>query len=810
MIQDVRLGIRSLAKQPGFTAIGILTLALGIGATSAVFSLIQGVLLTPPPYRQPEQLALVQSVRADGRTLDNAQNWAPAQWMDWQKNVRSLEGVAAYGWSFAYLVRADGSLSMEGMYVTRDYFHVMGLEPVLGRTFTDSDTVEGHESVIILGYEYWQRQFGGDRAVLGKTLRLSRRDAPCHIVGIMPAGVRFLPSPGASQEPNYNVNATVDYFLPLAAGPKQMKSRSFDVVARVKAGVSPAAAQSEMKAAVTREAQAEPDFQGFAPQLESLGDEMNRDGSRILLPLLGAAALVLLIACGNAAALLLVRGLQRQGEYAVRTALGVSRVALFRQASVESLLLALTGGALGVGLAFAVVRAFKTIGGHAIPRLDSVTMGWPVLLFAMASAALAAVLAGLYPALRASRMDPLEALKSAGPKSSASRGERRLLRAVTMGQTALTMALLVGAALLIRTMINISNVRAGYNMDRILTMSVTEMEYTRWMDFHRRALDRVSAIPGVKYAAFAWGVPLSGNSWPWTVEIEGQPPAQRDSDRPAIPVRAVTEDYFKALDIPVLDGRELRSTDDGKQLTAAVVNQAFADRYFPGAKAIGRKIWMRGRDKPPVDIVGLAANTRTGDLTKAPAPEIYVSLWQANAFSKTLVVRTSADPAILRTAVERELRGVDASSSVENVKTFAQIRADSLASRDFAMQLLAGFAALASLLTLVGIYGVLSLSVASRRREIAIRAAVGAARGDIRSLVFGEGFRLIAAGVALGIAASFLLSRALRSFLYGVEAADPAALAAAAALFAAVALAACWGPTRRAEKVDPAEALRYE
>ena len=274
MMQDLRLGLRTLRKQPGFASIAVLTLALGIGATSAVFSLVNGVLLTPPPYRQPQQLALVQAVRSDGRRTDNPENWAAAQWMDWQKQVKSLDGVAAYGWSFNYLVRAEGSQSVEGMYVTKDYFRVMGIAPVLGRTFFDSETLDGADSVIVLGYEFWQRNFGGNRNAIGSTLRISRHNAPYRIIGVMQPGVRFLPSPGASQEPNYNVNAMVDYFLPAAPGPKQMKARFWDVVARVKNGVALSTAQGELKVAVAREAQSEPDFQ------ETLRRILNRWATR--------------------------------------------------------------------------------------------------------------------------------------------------------------------------------------------------------------------------------------------------------------------------------------------------------------------------------------------------------------------------------------------------------------------------------------------------------------------------------------------------------------------------------------------------
>jgi len=421
----------------------------------------------------------------------------------------------------------------------------------------------------------------------------------------------------------------------------------------------------------------------------------------------------------------------------------------------------------------------------------------------------AAVLAGLFPALRASRLDPIRVLKSAGPNSSACRGERRLLRGVTMVQTALTLALLVGAGLLIRTMTNLSKVQSGYRIGHILTMSVTSVEGD-WSDFHVRALERVAALPGVEHAAFAWGVPLTGNDWPDPVEIEGQPPATKESERLMLPLRSVTPGYFNLLGLAISDGRDFRSTDKQKAPSVAIVNQSLVDRYFPHASPIGKKLWLNGRERPPSVIVGVVTNGRTEDLTQAAEPEIYLSLWQASAFSKHLVIRTSADPHLLMAAVRSTLRSVNPTVAVENVKTLGQIRRDSLASRTFAMQLLVGFSLMGSVLTLVGIYGVLSLSVAARRREIAIRAAVGAEWRHIRSLVFGEGFRLIAGGVVSGMAAAIILSRVLKSFLFEVEPTDPVTLIGVGVLFASVALLACWAPTGRAAKIDPLEALRYE
>jgi len=811
MLRDMRFAIRMLLKQPGFSLIAVLTLALGIGATSAVFSLIQGVLLTPPPYKRPEQLVLVPTARTDGQRQDSPRAWPSQQWMEWQKGAKSFEGIAAYGWTFNFLIRNEGSQSIEGMVVTKDYLQVMGLHPVLGRSFEQSDIGTGPVKAILLGYEFWKRTFNGDPQIIGKTVRISRWEVPPTVIGVMQPGVRFLPSPGAAKEPNYDVNALVDFWMPVAPDPKYVKDPDWNIVARLREGARLEEAQGELTVLAAREAQAEHSFEGITPQLKSLTSEENFDGRRILFPLLGAAALVLLIGCGNAAALLLVRGLQRQQEYAVRSAMGMGRIALLRQVSTESLLLALLGGAFGVGLAFGIVKLFKLIAGHAIPRLDSVTAGWAVLAWGLVAAVLAAVFAGAFPALRGFRLDPMEVLKNAGPKGTAGLGERRLLRGVTMTQTALTLALLVGAGLLIRTMINIAKVPSGYNSGHILTMSVTEVRsWSEWANFHRHALQRVSAIPGVQYAAFAWGVPLTGNNWPATLEIEGQPPATKESEKTALPLRAVTEDYFKLMGVGMLLGREFRSTDEGKTANVAIVNQAFADRYFPHANVIGRKIWLNGRDKPAMEIVGEVSNGRTDDLTQEASPEIYLSLWQATAFSKHLVIRTAADPRAVLVAVERELRAVDPTAAIENPKTLQQIRDDSLASRTFAMQLLVGFSMVGSVLTLVGIYGVLSLSVASRRRELAIRSAVGAEQKDIRNLIFGEGFRLIASGVLAGIALAIVLSRVLRTFLFAVQPSDPTTLIVVGALFVGVALLACWVPVRRAAKVDPPEALRYE
>jgi putative ABC transport system permease protein len=809
MLLDLRRNVRSLLGQPSFTSIAVLTLGLGIGTTSAVFSLIQGVLLTPPPYKNPEQLVLIAPARSDGQPIGHAQGWPATQWLEWQRYSKSLDRIAAYDWSFNFLVRPDGSESLQGMWVTREYFGVMGLQPFLGHTFTATETAFPPKPVIILGYDLWRRRFNGDRSIIGRKIRISRWDNPPEVIGVMSPGIRFLPSPTTAQEPNYNPNALVDFWIPAAPDPKQLKDPGWNVVARLHQGAALQQAQSELTSFALAEARNEKDFAGIVPHFEPLSTELNHDGDRILYPLLAAAVLVLLIACGNTASLMLVRGLQKQREYAVRSAMGVSRSELFWLASSENLIVAVSGGFVGVILAFAITHLFKSIGGHAIPRLDSVTAGWPILICGLVTALLSAASAGLLPAFRAIRLDPAEVLKSAGPKSSLGVRERRLLRGVAVAQTALTLALLMGAGLLVKTMNNLAHVQLGYDTSHVLTMSVTAVQGDR-LDFHRRALEKVAAVPGVQHAAFAWGVPLTGNNWPGQPEIEGQPLVNKQSDRVSIPVRSITSDYFELIGTPLLDGRNVRSTDSGKQPTVAVVNRAFVDRYFPHTSAIGKKIWLFGRDKSPTQIIGIAGNARTDDLTQKAQPEIYLSLWQATPFSKHLLVRTSSDPRACASAVQRTLRAVDPTVAVENVKTMTEIRDESLASRTFATQLLTGFSVIGSVLTLVGVYGLLSLSVASRRRELAIRTAVGAQSWNIRNIVFAEGFRLILGATLGGAVAAFLLSRVLRSFLYEVAPTDPVTLIFVAISLFAIVLLACWVPSRRAAAVDPIEALRYE
>jgi putative ABC transport system permease protein len=806
MMNDLKFAFRQLVKKPGFTALAVLTLALGIGATTTVFSLVQGVLLTPPPYSHPDQLALITPVRVDGQRY--SRGWPAAQWVEWQKESKTFEAIAAYGWIFNFLVLPEGSESIEGMRVTTEYFKVLGIHPALGRAFDEADAKANPSTAVIIGHDLWQRRFNGDPNIIGQTLQISRQRGRHTIVGVMPPEVRFLPSPNVAQEPNYNVDAKADYWLPAAPSPDNLKNQFAHLVGRLRPGISLAEAQAEITVLATRQAQADSDFDGISARVLSLESQINLEGRRLLLPVAGAVTLVFLIACGNAAGLLLARGLQRQHECAVRAALGAGAFQLCRPVLVESLLLALLGGMIGATLSVWCVGLLKAVAGAGIPRLDAVRIGWPLVAFCLGASAVAGLSAGLLPALRSVGWGLTTELKSGSRTASLGRTERRLLGRVAAGQIALTLALLVGAGLLIRTVQSLAAIRPGYDTQNVLTMSVTTVG-TNYVGFHMAALDRVAQLPGVQAAAFAWGVPLTGNKWEMLMEIEGRPRLDGPRGGLTFPTRSVTPDYFVALGLKLNEGRLFRPSDDDKSPPVAIINQAAVDRHFPGENALGRRLMFRGQTNL-IEIVGILANTRTDALTDTAEPELYVPFWQSSAFSKHLVVRTQGDPHRVAVSVQRELRAIDPTVSVENIRTLEQIRADSVASRTFAMNLLVGFALVACLLAVVGIYGVLSLAVGSRQREIALRMAVGAQRGDVFRLILGNGVRLASAGVVVGLVVALALATALKTYLFGVTPADPLTLTAMVVVVLVITLATCWLPARRAARVDPMVALRTD
>lgn len=834
LISDIRFAGRSLGKNPGFTCIVVLTLALGIGAASSVFSLIDGVLLTPPPYSNPNRIVLIKLASVDGRP--SLEGCAGLQWAQWQKEAGSFEAMAGYHWEFDFLCLPDTTEQVNGLVTTPSYFQVVGVQPKLGRAFLAS---EGYKNpVVIIGNGLWQRRFNSDPRIIGKTIHLSRGDwldiGPRTIVGVMPPGVRFLPSPTQAEYPGYDVNKPIDYWLPAQVDLSNGKHDYYNVIGRLRDHITPAQAQAELTVITGRQSRADKAFEGLTAHVELLQDELNREGSRLLFPLFGAVAMVFLIACGNVAGLLLARGLQRQQEYAVRCALGASRWQVFRQVFVENLLLAFFGGAVAVGFAAATVKGLKVFAGTALPRLDAVRTGWPSLCFCIMASAAAAVLVGLVPALRAAELDPAKGIKSGGPTSGPGRADRQLLSGLAVLQTALTLALLVGAGLLIRTVMNLAQVRPGYETQNILSMSVTQVRYvqqaagmkedkawaSRFLDFHRRAVSQIARLPGIKSAAWAWGVPLTGNKWVGTIKVGHLPTTAPPQQEVGISMRSVTPEYFQTVGLPLVEGRGFRAKEAFEWpwpssatnvAFAAIVNQAMAERYFPGMDALGKSIRFSFENvHGNAEIVGIVANAHEEALTQRAEPELYFSFWQLPPGTKHLVVRTVSDPALLTRAVQRELRRLDPTVVIQDVKTFEHIRADSLSSQLFAMRLLAAFSFLACAVALIGIYGVLSLSVAYRRREMAVRIAVGAQRANVLLLVLGQGSKLVGLGVAIGIGGALALTGLLKAFLFGVTPTDPLTFGVTAILFTVVALVACLIPARRAAKVDPITALRYE
>jgi len=808
MIDDVRYAFRQLRTHPAYAIVAVATLAVGIGAAAAMFGLIQGVLLSPPPYAAPDRLVLVTPVRVDGQPYTRTPT--TAQWLAWRR-ARTLQRTAMYRWTFNFLVRGDGSRSLGGMSVSRDWFDVVGVRPLLGRTFAANET--GRPGVaptaIILGYDLWQREFGGDRNILGKPVTLSRMPAPLPVVGVMPPGVRFLPDPGAAAEPNYDVDAKVDFFLGVTPDETQPERGTGNVIARLAADATAEQAQRELAAMAAAIATADPRLAGVTSVANPVRAVLNRDGERLLVPLFGAVGLLFLIACANVSGLLVARGLQRQQEYATRAAIGAGRTRLFRLVLVEAVALALTAAALGAGLAYAIVAVLKAIGGQAVPRADAVTVGWPVLLFGLLAALAAGIVAGMLPAVRASWGDRFTLLK--GSRTSVGRVERRLLAGVAAVQIVLTVSLLAGAALLLRTARNLDRVDPGYETEHVLALTVTHVgARDQSRAFHEQALERVAAIPGVRHAAFAWGVPLTGNSWPAEFEVVGRALASSAIvDRISLPLRAVTEDYFTAMGMRLVEGRPFLPTDNEGAPRVGIVNRAFVRQHLDGGVALGRQLRFPGDDKT-ITIVGVLADTRTDRLREQPEPELYVQFRQNGAFSKHLVVRAAGDPLALAPQVGAALRALQPTAAVEHVTTMAAIRLQSTAAQTFALRLLAGFAVVATLLAAVGLYGVLSLSAGARTKELAVRQAIGARRHQVIALVLGEGARLVAVGVACGLAGALLVGRLLQALLFDVAATDPASLGGAALAFAGVATLACLLPAWRAGRADLVAALRQD
>jgi putative ABC transport system permease protein len=799
--QDLRYGLRMLLKNPGFTTVAVLTLALGIGANTAIFSVVNAVLLRPLPYDEPERLVWLWDTQPQLPT-------APASlpdFLDWKEQNRSFEQLAAFQSGNMFLNTGDGTRDTPVGLVTPETFALFRAPPILGRAFTAEETLPGRSRVTVLSYALWRNRFGSDPNVIGRTVELS--GAAHTVIGVMPAGFSF---------PNQ-----AELWRPLPIDPAKLDRgpHYLRVVGRLKPEVTQAQAQAEMSAIAARLAQQYPEkIAGHGVKLEPLRDVIVGDIGSALFILLGAVGFVLLIACANVANLLLARVGARQKEIAVRIALGASRLRILRQLLTESLMLAVGGGAAGLLIAVWGVRWLVSFGPETIPRVREIAVDPFMAGFTLLISVATGALFGLAPALQVSRPVFADAFKESG-RASAGVQRNRLRSALVVGEVALSLVLLIGAGLMIRSFAKLSQVDPGFNPARALTIGVTLLR-NKYPDDERVAssyaqlLERAAATPGVVSVGAISELPIAGGNTSDYFTIEGRPPVAKEA-QPITEYRIVTPRYFEAMGIPLLAGRDFAETDTKRAPNVAVINEIFAQRHFTGENPLGQRIRLQGQERDPLLIVGVVGNVQDFNLDEPPRPEAYVPFLQdplseTYQRSMTIVARAKADPGAVAGSLRAALTSMDKSLPVYALKPMTEYLRDSLARQRFNLILLSVFGGVALALAAVGVYGVISYGVAQRTHEIGIRLALGAKRRDVLKLILTQGLMLILLGVVIGLGATFVVTRWMETLLFGVRPTDPLTFAGIALLLIFIALLACWIPARRAAKVDPMTALKCE
>jgi len=796
MLNDARYGLRQLARTPGFTAVALLTLALGIGASTAIFSVVNGVLLRPLPYPEPDALVRVHEIVPQYGQF----SVAPANLLDWRQQNTVFEHIAGFNGDRATYIGDSGPVMLTGASVSWDMFDLLRVSPALGRSFRAEEDAPGKNTVIVISHGFWQRVFGQDPSVLGRAITLS--GVPVTIVGVMPAGFVF---------PSSNL----DYWRPIALDPANATrgGHFLGVVARMKPGITLDQARAEMKTIAERLAVQYPkNSANESAEVRSLHAEIVGGIRPALLTLLGAVAVVILIACANVANLLLVRASVREREIAVRTALGAGRGRLVRQMLAESLVLSLAGGALGVALAYAAIPAIHSLSAGSIPRVANVALDVRVLGFALGISVLTGILFGLAPAWQASRTVVGAVLKEGG-RSAAAGGGRWVRNTLLVGEVALSIVLLVGAVLLLRSFVKVTNVDPGFRPERVLAFRValpnaSFREDHQRVAFFDRLLDGLQRIPGASAAAMIQSLPIR-NDYVLSFSIQGRP-EPKPGDEPSANHRVVSPDYFKALGIRLLRGRTFTPRDLEKSPMVAVIDEAFAARHFPGEEPLGRGLDIGNGSDGFYEIVGVVGNVNYGGLERAPSPTMYVPFKQDVFSSMWMLVSTDGDPSKLSAPARQALLEVDRSLPAFSMTTLATVVDESVAQRRFSMLLLTTFAAVALFLAAVGLYGVVGYTVSQRTQEIGVRMAIGAQRADVLRMVLGGGMKLSAIGLAIGLVAAVSLARMATTMLFGVQPFDPASYAATASVLLTVSLLACYLPARRAMLVDPVVAMRQE
>jgi putative ABC transport system permease protein len=812
LFQDLRYAFRMLLKRPGFTAVAVLALALGIGANSAIFSVVNGVVLRALPYKDPEGLMMVWSLL---QAPAGSQEFpvSAADFTDWRDQNQVFEQIAAFHSQPFNITGAGEPEFLGGVRASANLFSLLGIEAKLGRTFLPEEDQPGAGHVVIISHGLWERRFGSDPNIIGQKLTLN--DEPYTVVGVMPPGFQF---PRKGEMPaGYQFPRQADLYTPLAWTPNQIGNRGREflaVIARLKPGVTVAQASADMDGIAERLKQQYPQFNANKEVvIVPLHQQVVSKVRTALLVLLGAVGFVLLIACANVANLLLARAASRQKEIAIRTALGASRSRVIRQLLTESMLLSLTGGTLGLLLSMWGVDLLTAISPANLPRVDTISVDVRVFAFTLAVSLLTGIIFGLVPAIQASKPDVNEALKEGGRASSV--GHNRFRSVLVVSEVALSLVLLIGAGLMIRSFVHLLNSSPGLKPENVLTLDVglPRTKYTgpQQAAFFQQVIERLKSLPGVQSAGAVYPLPLSGAEEGMGFGIAGRAALAPGEVYSAGP-RWVSPDYFNVMGISLLRGRELTERDGSDSPRVVVINEAMAARYFPDEEPIGRRVAFDQVNKAPNwrEIVGVVGDVKHLALDSDPKPEMYFPFTQFPSFFMTLVVRTSGDPLNLVAAARSEVLAVKNDQPISNVHTMEELLSNSVAQRRFNMLLLSIFAGVALLLAAVGIYGVMSYSVAQRTHELGVRMALGAQTSHVLALVVKQGMTLALAGVGIGLAAAFALTRILASLLYGVSATDPLTFSVIALLLASVALLACYLPARRATKVDPMIALRYE
>ncbi|HEV2115757.1 MAG TPA: ABC transporter permease [Terriglobales bacterium] len=814
-MQDLRYGLRVLRKSPGFAAVAIIVLALGIGANTAIFSVVNAVLLRPLPYRDPSRLMQVWHVppakEFPGMTMFSV---SPANYLDWERQNNVFQSMAIYGFRSFNITGTDQPQALQASVVSQEFYRTLGVQPLLGRSFTADEEQPGHNHVVILGYPLWKSSFGGNPRIVGSTIRLD--DQPYTVVGVMPPKFKF---------PDW-----AQLWAPLGWTDQERAVRgnhNYMVIGRLKSDATMQQAQAEMNTISARLQQQYPaDDAGWGAVVVPLREQLVRDLRPALLVLLGAVAFVLLIACANVANLVLARTVGRRKELAIRAALGASRARLLRQVLAETIMLAIAGGALGLLVAhFGMQLIVDFLVATRAPRAAEINLDVWVLAFTFGVSVLAGIIAGLAPAWRYTRndFDVHEALKQAAGRTETESGGKSTRAALVVCEVALSLFLLVGAGLMIRSLWALRSTDPGFDARNVLTM-VLPTSVTRYptleqnIAFWNRALPQVRAVPGVVYAGATDALPLSGDGSTQPVTVEGRPVLPM-AEQPEVGIRIFTPGYLEAMRVPLLRGRLINDGDVAGRPPVTVISAAMAKQFWPHEDPIGKHLTLTFFPGIAREVVGVVGDVKMGALDASQIQSmVYVPLAQMtlppdevwHGFALSLVVRTANAPTGAAAAIKSAVHQVDAAQPVMQVETMEDMVADSISQQRFTMLLLAAFAGLALLLAAAGIYSVLSYSVRRRVREIGIRMALGAQIGDVLRMVVLEGMRPTLLGLAIGLAGALALGRVLSRLIYGVSASDPATFLAVSALLATVALAASIIPAWRATRVEPVKTLREE